>query len=286
MKEYVQKPGVRPWHGNELVDLQAENMDAIVMQLKKFGAFIIDGIDAAGPGPYSFSPGLAFMEHPDDGWKLVRFSGAVPTGLGGIIYVSKNTSQKLYNDGNNHDALYEYTAAFYDEDAAGYAAFYSGLTDNQRIYITAEEGVYKQGLDVALRGYMLPAWENCTGSILSPVQVSAAGMERRVCYATGQVHLRGSVTIHNPANFGLALQWIPVKVVDAAHHPLDEVFFTGTIKYDQVSYAVFLDAGQVDYLKCFGFSIGTDGKLYMGVVRPLFSADAYTVYFNTSYFFA
>lgn len=287
MREYIQKPGVRPWHGNELVELQSEVMEAMTAQLKKYGAFIIDGIDVAGTGPYSFSSGLAFIQHPSDGWKIVRFAGAVPSALAGIIYVARTVTTKLYNDGNNHDAVYEYTAEFFDEDAPGYAAFYASLTDDQRIYITAEDGNYKQGFDTVMRRYALPAFATVGTGILSINQVHAADIEKRVCHSTGQVFLRGSVTIKNaaPPVFGNGYQWLPVKVVENIYIPSSEVFFTGTIRYDQASYAIFTNDGGTDVLMTFGFSVGTDGKLYMGVVRPIFLSDEYTVYFNTSYFY-
>lgn len=284
MKQYVQEAGVRPWHGNELVDLQGENMDSIVAFLKKFGAFIVDGVDVSGSGPYSFSDGLVFMEHPTDGWKMARFAGDVSTSGYGLLYLDKTVTQKLYNDGNNHDAVYEYTALFLDDGDVGYAALDASLTDDQKIYL-GFDFAYKQEFDQAFKSYAVPAFSTEAAAILSATQLTAATVQTRVCRATGQVHIKGSVTVTNSNTFGLPGQWLPVKALSTLFGqisaPAQPVYFTGVVRYGYPYYN--LEQTGLDYIDVIGLSIDNDGKLYIGAKRPQSPTGSYTVYFETAY---
>lgn len=296
MKEFVQTAGIRPWHGDELVALQNEPMESIQRLLKPMGPMILDGVIGSGAGPYAFTGGLVAMKYPGDDYKIARFAGAslVAAPGTGIIYLQKTTTQKLYDDGNNHNAMVEYTATFIAQSDPGYATIDASLASDEKLFISANPILpYRQDFAVGMKSLGMGPWVTVTNPILNTAnqQISARSIQYRINRFTGQVHLRGSVTVKvvNPNTFGTLAQWkMFVNLgMNVFFYPDVEQYFTGTIRTDTIGNTYHQDLGQVDFLKTFGFSIDTSGNMYIGLVRPYtnLAPDNYTVYFNSSYFY-
>jgi len=298
MKEFVQKLGIRPWHGDELVALQNESLESLQRLLKPMGSMILDGVVGSGTGPYAFTAGLVAMKYPGDDYKIARFGGVsmVPTPGVGIIYLQKATTQKLYNDGNNHDAMVEYTATFMSDTDPGYTALDASLATDEKLYISANPSFpYRQDFAVGVRNLAMGPWVTVTNPILSGAQnqVSAFSIQYRINHAAGQVFLRGNVTVKVQPNqnlypFGTFAQW--KQFVDlgmnAFFYPDVEQYFTGTIRYDTIGNTFHMDFVNQDFLTVFGLSVDTIGRLNIGLIRPQtnLAPGEYTVFFSGSYF--
>lgn len=288
MKEYVQKPGIRPWHGDELVALQGEPFEAIHRFFKPFGPFILDGVEASGPGPYVYSPGTVGMEYANEGYKIARFPGVTNTSDNGLIYLQKTVTQKLYDDGNNNDAVYDYTAVYLDEGDLSYYTVDASLLPAQKLYVWANVPGLRNDFDTAFRKRALQPFVIEPSLLQSTPWLGGATVETRICRATGQVFLRGSVRVANPQNFNTAAKWLPVKALStlAGYMPPSEVLFTAQARYGITPGDYFLESTAKDYVK--SVTMGVDpsgGRLMIGAVSPSMISPFYTVYFNTSYFY-
>jgi hypothetical protein len=132
----------------------------------------------------------------------------------------------------------------------------------------------------------MPDWHTETNAILSP-QISAATVQWRVCAATGQVFVRGSVTFNNNAGPGPEGLWLKVKLLSmfSGYRPQSPEYFTGTIRYEQLNGQYWLSSQQKDYITTIGFSVDTNGILNIGAIRTAISNGIYTVNFNGYYFY-
>lgn len=289
MKEYVQKPGVRPWHGDELVNLQKEGMDAVVNFLQPFGPFVLNGFVGSGSGPYAYTAGVVFLQHPTDGWKVARVNAVSGATDGyGIIYLDKATTQKLYDDGNNHDAVYDYTGVYLDHSDGTYATVLAGLTTDQYVFVFAfAASLYpvRNDFDLGLKKKIMPAWHTQANALQNTTQLQAATVQTKVVPALGMVFIRGSVTVKQSAAFGASPNWLRVKLLDlfSGYLPADEEFFVGTQKYTNTNH--YVETSNRDYIHQLGFSVKSDGYLYVGAINPATVGAQYTVNFNAFYFF-
>lgn len=286
MREYVQTAGVRPWHGDELVELQSEPFAALTGLFEKFGPFIVNGVEFSGTAPsFTISAGLVFIKHETDGWKVARFAGDVSTG-DGLIYIKKTVTQKLYDDGNNHDAEYEYSCLYVNDDDPTYGTIDGALNSDQKLYLNSD--VQNQRFDDALRGYQIPAFATEAAAIISTVQLSAATVKTRIIRSMGMVQVQGSVTVVNSNNFGLPAQWLGVKhlatLFSVIAPPSSPVYFTANVRYYNPNYLI--ENSNKDYIDVVGGSIDSDGILYIGAKRPIDPLASYDVFFNFSYPYA
>lgn len=99
MKQHIQGAGVRQWYGDDMLELQSENLDVIQGFFEQFGPFILQGCAiAANGGNWDISAGLACIEHAD-GWKIVRVAAVTNTTLPGYFTVGKETVSGDYDSG-------------------------------------------------------------------------------------------------------------------------------------------------------------------------------------------
>jgi hypothetical protein len=115
MKELNQQPGVRRWHGDELVSLQAEVLEPLQKMISELGNCILEGCYITFSGAtWTMSAGIIGCKHAD-GFKIVRIAaqnlGASPT-YPKYLYVVKSTLTKLYDDGNVKTSALVYEGAF------------------------------------------------------------------------------------------------------------------------------------------------------------------------------
>jgi len=294
MKEYVQKPGVRPWHGDELVNLQGEPLAVTQTFFSKYGAFVMSGCTYSHDAllnTYTIQSGVVFIKHLTDGWKVARFS--VSTGNAGansgIIYINKVVTQKQYDDGNNHDAVYDYQAVVMWSDNPAFSATVASLTFNES-FILFSPGDYLslQSFERAYRKKNLTDFAPVGGSIISNTMINFADIYTRVNIAEGKVYIRGFATIVNPTAFGVnQALWLPVKVLNtvSAYPPIVEHFFSGQLRYGFGTGDYILEATSRDYIKNVSMSVHpATMRLNIGAVKPP-PSGTYTVNFNTSYFF-
>jgi hypothetical protein len=128
MKEFIQKPGVRRWHGDELITIQQSTLDILQAQYEMLGNCIISGCTVSmTTSTCVITPGLVQIMHPD-GNKIAKFAGAtymlpLPPTFSYKMYIVKTTYQKLYVDGLNKDA-----SNLYEAQILGAGSLPSGLT--------------------------------------------------------------------------------------------------------------------------------------------------------------
>ncbi len=123
MKEHVQKPGVRKWAGEDLLELQGESLTAIQALVEPYAPCIIQGCEVTGTaGNYSVSAGIVALRGSDvegnDVVKIVRFDGYTGAVLPIYLCIKVTPYMRVYADEENKPIAYEYTAeAFTNEPA-------------------------------------------------------------------------------------------------------------------------------------------------------------------------
>lgn len=115
MKEHFQDYGVRKWAGDDLIELQAESLEAIQSLVTPYAPCIIQGCEVSSSGSeYNVSPGLVALPGNDATGKscvkIVRFGGLVSTSLPVYLMLHCETISRVYSDGKSKAIAYDYTA--------------------------------------------------------------------------------------------------------------------------------------------------------------------------------
>lgn len=123
MKEHVQKPGVRKWAGEDLLELQGETLTALQALVEPYAPCIIQGCGVGQTdGVYQVQPGIVALKGSnEDGnacTKIVRFAGYTGEVLPIYLTIKVTPYMRVYADEENKPIAYEYTAeAFTNEPA-------------------------------------------------------------------------------------------------------------------------------------------------------------------------
>lgn len=121
MKEHVQKPGVRKWAGEDLLELQGETLTALQALVEPYAPCIIQGCGVGQTdGVYQVQPGIVALKGSnEDGsacTKIVRFAGYTGEVLPVYLTIKVTPYMRVYADEENKPIAYEYTAeAFTNE---------------------------------------------------------------------------------------------------------------------------------------------------------------------------
>lgn len=116
MKRHIQKPGVRQWSGEDLIELQAQPLKAIDGFFSAYGPCIIQGCQVTdnGNGTYNISSGLLALSGTDVGgnntFKVVPFSGVSNVLLPIYFTLSHSVDERSYLDGKVKPIAYRYYA--------------------------------------------------------------------------------------------------------------------------------------------------------------------------------
>ncbi|MCM1170325.1 MAG: hypothetical protein NC324_10370, partial [Bacteroides sp.] len=115
MKEHVQKPGVRKWAGEDLIELQGESLSAIQALVEPYAPCIIQGCQVTqADGVYQVSPGIVALKGTgEDGTgyaKIVRFGGYTGSVLPIYLTVQVTPYMRVYADEENKPIAYDYEA--------------------------------------------------------------------------------------------------------------------------------------------------------------------------------
>lgn len=115
MKEHVQKPGVRKWAGEDLIELQGESLTAIQALVEPYAPCIIQGCEVSqANGVYQVQPGIVALKGSnEDGnacTKIVRFEGYTGTVMPIYLTIKVTPYMRVYADEENKPIAYEYTA--------------------------------------------------------------------------------------------------------------------------------------------------------------------------------
>lgn len=116
MKEHVQKPGVRKWAGEDLIELQGESLSAIQALVEPYAPCIIQGCGVTqADGVYQVSPGIVALKGAaEDGTgyaKIVRFGGYSGKVMPIYLTVKVTPYMRVYADEENKPIAYDYEAA-------------------------------------------------------------------------------------------------------------------------------------------------------------------------------
>lgn len=114
MKEHVQKPGVRKWAGEDLIELQGESLTAIQALVEPYAPCIIQGCEVSqANGVYQVQPGIVALKGSnEDGnaCKIVRFEGYTGAVMPIYLTIKVTPYMRVYADEENKPIAYEYTA--------------------------------------------------------------------------------------------------------------------------------------------------------------------------------
>ncbi len=115
MKEHVQKPGVRKWAGEDLIELQGESLTAIQALVEPYAPCVIQGCEVSQDnGVYQVQPGIVALKGSnEDGnacTKIVRFSGYTGAVMPIYLTIKVTPYMRVYADEENKPIAYEYTA--------------------------------------------------------------------------------------------------------------------------------------------------------------------------------
>lgn len=103
MKRQLQKPGVRFWSGNDLLELQAEGFKVLDGFLSQFGDLVITGVVPHADG--TISAGLVSL----DGM-IMPFAGGTAAAFPAYLVVAKEVVERSYLNGATQPVAEIYTA--------------------------------------------------------------------------------------------------------------------------------------------------------------------------------
>ena len=103
MKEHVQKPGVRKWAGEDLIELQGESLTAIQALVEPYAPCVIQGCEVSRTdGVYKVQPGIVALKGSnEDGkacTKIVRFAGYTGEVLPIYLTIKVTPYMRVYAD--------------------------------------------------------------------------------------------------------------------------------------------------------------------------------------------
>ena len=125
MKRHVQQPGIRPWAGEDLIELQAEPLKALDGFFSEYGSCIIQGcqITDNGSDTYNISAGLLALAGTDvngnSTFKVVPFSGVTDVPFPVYFKLAYSTVERSYLDGQVKAIAYNYRAEVFTVQPEG-----------------------------------------------------------------------------------------------------------------------------------------------------------------------
>ena len=115
MKEHIQKPGVRKWAGEDLIELQEETLSALQALVEPYAPCIVQGCEVThANGVYQVQPGIVALKGNNENGnactKIVRFAGYTGEVLPIYLTIKVTPYMRVYADEENKPIAYEYTA--------------------------------------------------------------------------------------------------------------------------------------------------------------------------------
>lgn len=116
MKRHLQTPGVRPWAGEDLIDLQNESLKTIDAFFGEYGNCIFNGVEVrpVSGNIYNITPGFVALAGTDpDGlpvYRVVPFDGAENLSLPVYLSLSYSVIEREYADQKVKPVAYDYKA--------------------------------------------------------------------------------------------------------------------------------------------------------------------------------
>lgn len=172
MKEHVQKPGVRQWAGEDLIELQAEPLRVVEGFFSEYGNCVIKGCTAAAneDGTHDISSGLLGLWGMDaEGnrvYKTVPFSGVSGVALPVYFTLSHSVVERAYADNKVKPIAYDYRAAvstvqpesgdYLALTEAGAIRFKDVIQDAGHRFMTDAERAKLNGIETEANKYIHP----------------------------------------------------------------------------------------------------------------------------------
>ncbi len=173
MKEHVQKPGVRQWAGEDLIELQAEPLRALEGFFSEYGNCVIKGCvpTANEDGAWDISAGLLGLSGADaEGnpvYKTVPFSGIAGIVLPVYFTLTHSVVERAYADNKVKPIAYDYRAAvstirpeggdYLELTEAGAVRFKDIIQDAGHRFMTDAERTKLSGIEAGANNYVHPA---------------------------------------------------------------------------------------------------------------------------------
>ena len=172
MKEQFQKPGVRKWAGQDLVDLQHEPLAAITAFYEEYGSCVIKGCDVIPTGnTYTVTSGMVALEGTDQNgqptFKVAPFAGVEGVTLPIYLTLTYSTLERPYADLKVKPIAYDFRAAatgvkptdkpYLEVGVAGGKSFVDAIQDAKHRFFTDTERNKLTGIDANANNYVHPA---------------------------------------------------------------------------------------------------------------------------------
>jgi hypothetical protein len=115
MKEQLQLLGIKRWHADDLLDLQAEPLKAIQLFLKPYASCALSGCEITGTTVKTITSGLVLFTWDDEGVQqsiVAEFEGAdsLPETFMYYLVLDEDTIMRQYDDGLVKDIAINKTA--------------------------------------------------------------------------------------------------------------------------------------------------------------------------------
>lgn len=171
MKEHIQKPGVRKWAGQDLVDLQHEPLVALTSFFEEYGSCIIKGCEVVQTGDtYTVQPGIVAIAGTDqDGqptFKVAPFAGISGVTLPIFLTLSYSTLERPYADLKVKPVAYDFRAIasgvkptdkpYVEIGATGGKRFIDAIQNANRRFTTDAERAKLSGVEDGANRYVHP----------------------------------------------------------------------------------------------------------------------------------
>lgn len=154
MKRHVQKPGVRKWAGEDLIELQSESLKVLDGFFAEYGPAVVQGCVATKTGStYKVSAGLVAIEGTDaegnDTLKVVPFRGAEGVALPLYLTLAWETREREYKNAEVKPVAYDYYAKpssvkptsgkYFTLSESGTKRFTDAIQDSDHRFLTDAE---------------------------------------------------------------------------------------------------------------------------------------------------
>ncbi len=172
MKEHIQKTGIRPWAGEDLIELQTEPLRALEGFFSEYGNCIINGCEpiVREDGTLDIPAGLLGLWGTDaDGnrvFKVVPFSGVSGIALPVYFTLSHSVVERPYLDNRVKPIAYDYRAAvstvqpesgdYLVLTEAGAIRFTDVIQDAGHRFVTDAERSKLNGIETEANHYVHP----------------------------------------------------------------------------------------------------------------------------------
>lgn len=282
MKEHIQLTGTKSWYGDQLLELQHENLEVLHRFFKEVGPCIINGCEvtvaSTGMGgvplTWNIAAGIVAIDHAD-GFKVCRFPGAsgVDFASGIYLYVTKTAVTGRYKGGITANVAFTYAAAH----ATGAVP-----TPGSPLYLplnsTANQVFTTRFFD-ALGAKALGSWQSLT---LAGTGVSGT-LKCKLDRIGRLLHIQGSITFASFSGNGVVRQIIAPTPGIGNYWPIGfepdvRQYFKAHREYDPAGASYIRETSTVDYLTDLDCWADADG-LFVATKTPA-SGSSYTVKIN------